>query len=52
MSRSLRSSREIMKTEEFLLIVNGAQHTVRCEPDIPLLDQVKQELDRAQQPQD
>ena len=27
-----------METEEFLLVVNGAEHTVSCEPDTPLLD--------------
>ena len=33
-----------MKTEEFLLVVNGAQHTVRCEPDTPLLDVLRHDV--------
>jgi CO/xanthine dehydrogenase Mo-binding subunit/aerobic-type carbon monoxide dehydrogenase small subunit (CoxS/CutS family) len=33
-----------MKTEEFLLVVNGAQHTVRCEPDTPLLDVLRHDM--------
>ena len=33
-----------MKTEEFLLVVNSAQHTVRCEPDTPLLDVLRHDV--------
>jgi len=33
-----------MKTKEFLLVVNGAQHTVRCEPDTPLLDVLRHDV--------
>ena len=33
-----------METEEFLLVVNGAQHTVRCEPDTPLLDVLRHDV--------
>jgi CO/xanthine dehydrogenase Mo-binding subunit/aerobic-type carbon monoxide dehydrogenase small subunit (CoxS/CutS family) len=33
-----------METEEFLLVVNGAEHTVRCEPDTPLLDVLRHDV--------
>ncbi|HEV2536930.1 MAG TPA: 2Fe-2S iron-sulfur cluster-binding protein, partial [Streptosporangiaceae bacterium] len=33
-----------METEEFQLVVNGAQHTVRCEPDTPLLDVLRHDV--------
>jgi nicotinate dehydrogenase subunit B len=33
-----------METEEFLLVVNGAEHTVSCEPDTPLLDVLRHDL--------
>ena len=36
--------REMMETDEFLLVVNGAEHTVRCEPDTPLLDVLRHDL--------
>src|ERR1700722_14197897 len=38
------SSREIMETEEFLLTGNGVRHTVRCEPDTPLLDVLRHDV--------
>jgi CO/xanthine dehydrogenase Mo-binding subunit/aerobic-type carbon monoxide dehydrogenase small subunit (CoxS/CutS family) len=34
----------MMETEEFLLTVNGVQHTVRCEPDTPLLDVLRHDV--------
>jgi nicotinate dehydrogenase subunit A len=33
-----------METEEFLLVVNGAEHAVSCEPDTPLLDVLRHDL--------
>jgi nicotinate dehydrogenase subunit B len=33
-----------METEEFLLVVNGVQRTVSCEPDTPLLDVLRHDL--------
>jgi nicotinate dehydrogenase subunit B len=33
-----------METEEFLLVVNAAEHTVRCEPDTPLLDVLRHDV--------
>ena len=33
-----------METEEFLLVVNGAEHTVSCEPDTPLLDVLRHDV--------
>ena len=36
--------RQMMETGEFLLVVNGAEHTVRCEPDTPLLDVLRHDL--------
>jgi nicotinate dehydrogenase subunit B len=33
-----------METEEFLLVVNGAEHTVSCEPDTPLLDVLRHDF--------
>jgi nicotinate dehydrogenase subunit B len=33
-----------METEEFLLVVNGAERTVRCEPDTPLLDVLRHDV--------
>ncbi|MGD0608343.1 MAG: 2Fe-2S iron-sulfur cluster-binding protein, partial [Streptosporangiaceae bacterium] len=33
-----------METEEFFLVVNGAEHTVRCEPDTPLLDVLRHDV--------
>jgi CO/xanthine dehydrogenase Mo-binding subunit/aerobic-type carbon monoxide dehydrogenase small subunit (CoxS/CutS family) len=33
-----------METEAFLLVVNGAEHTVSCEPDTPLLDVLRHDL--------
>ena len=36
-----------METEEFCLVVNGAEQTVTCEPDTPLLDVLRHDLDLA-----
>jgi len=33
-----------VETEEFLLVVNGAEHTVSCEPDTPLLDVLRHDV--------
>ena len=33
-----------METEEFLLAVNGAERTVRCEPDATLLDVLRHDM--------
>jgi CO/xanthine dehydrogenase Mo-binding subunit/aerobic-type carbon monoxide dehydrogenase small subunit (CoxS/CutS family) len=33
-----------METEEFCLVVNGAQQTVTCEPNTPLLDVLRHDL--------
>ena len=33
-----------METEQFRLVVNGAEHSVRCEPDTPLLDVLRHDL--------
>jgi CO/xanthine dehydrogenase Mo-binding subunit/aerobic-type carbon monoxide dehydrogenase small subunit (CoxS/CutS family) len=33
-----------METEEFCLVVNGAERTVACEPDTPLLDVLRGDL--------
>jgi CO/xanthine dehydrogenase Mo-binding subunit/aerobic-type carbon monoxide dehydrogenase small subunit (CoxS/CutS family) len=33
-----------METEEFFLVVNGAERTVRCEPDTPLLDVLRHDV--------
>jgi len=35
---------EMVETEEFLLVVNGAEHIVRCEPDTPLLDVLRHDV--------
>src|ERR1700739_1682520 len=39
-----RAPRETVRVTEFRLIVNGAERTVTCEPDTPLLDVLRSDL--------